>query len=204
MVALRHEGIGRLDVAVDETVLVGGIQRGGELRHQRERALGRERPLGREQPLEVDAVDVAHRDEELAAGLARLVDRDDAGVVDRGRRARLPQEPGTERLVVAELRRQHLQRDLATEPHVGREVHDPHATATEDLLDAIPPEVPSDGFGGWLAHVGSETTLPRCGATVHRPSAPERIRTSDLPLLQGPIVLEVVRMPLHQQETRIV
>ena len=94
MVALRHEGIGRLDVAVDETVLVGGIQRGGELRHQRERALGRERPLGREQPLEVDAVDVAHRDEELAAGLARLVDGDDAGVVDRGRRARLPQEAG--------------------------------------------------------------------------------------------------------------
>ena len=43
----------------------------------------------------------------------------------------------------------------------------------ESSLDAIPPEVPSDGFGGWLGHVGSGTTLPRCGATVHRPSAPE-------------------------------
>ena len=47
VVALRHEGVGRLDVAVDEPALVGGVQRGGELRHQRERPLGRERPFGR-------------------------------------------------------------------------------------------------------------------------------------------------------------
>ena len=158
MVALRHERIGRLDVAMHETMLVGGIQRGRELRDQRERALGRKRPLGREQPLEVHAVDVAHRDEELPAGLVRLVDGDHAWMVDRRRRARLPQEARAKRLVVAELRRQHLQRDLAAEPHVGREVHNPHPAATEDLLDAISPEVPSDRFGGWLAHL--ESTRP--------------------------------------------
>ena len=167
VIALRQECVGRLHVTVDEPALMGGVQRGGELRHQRERPLGRERPFGREQPLEVDAVDVAHGDVELAADVARLIDRDDARVVDRGRRARLPQEAGAERLVVAEPRRQDLQRDLATEPHVGRAVDHPHAAATEDRLDAVPPEVTADRFSPLLRHTGQSDPSRLCS---RRPS----------------------------------
>ena len=46
-----------------------------------------------EQRLQVAAVDVGHRDVEEPVLLAGVVDRDDAGMVERRRELRLAQEP---------------------------------------------------------------------------------------------------------------
>ena len=52
----------------------------------RARALAaRARPRARSERAQVGALDVAHRDVELALVLARVVDRDHVRVVDRGR-----------------------------------------------------------------------------------------------------------------------
>ena len=59
-------------------------------------------------------------------------------MVDRGRQPRLTQKARPERLIVAVLRRQNLQRDLATQARVGRARH---AAATKDRLDPVVPDL---------------------------------------------------------------
>ena len=69
----------------------------------------------REERLQVDAVDAGHRDVEQAALLARVVDRDDARVVERRGELRLAQEPLAE-VGLAERGREQLERRRASEP----------------------------------------------------------------------------------------
>jgi hypothetical protein len=139
-----HERVRGLDVAVDEPVRVGLVERPGQLSDQRQRPLGLERTLRVQELRQVDPVDVAHGDVQLPVDLARLVDRDHARVVDRRRHSRLTQETRAECRVVAVVRRQDLQCDLAPETGVGRAVHDAHAATTEHPLDPIGPDVTAD------------------------------------------------------------
>ena len=64
----------------------------GDLAEQLDRLGRRQRPLGGDPPFQVAALDQAHRDEQLALLFARVVDRDDVGVVEAGGEARLGQE----------------------------------------------------------------------------------------------------------------
>ena len=73
-------------------------------------------------------------------------------MLDRRRQARLAQEVGPERLVVAVLGRQHLERDLASEARVDRAIHHAHPAAIEDRLDAVPPDVRADRWAGLYGH----------------------------------------------------
>ena len=81
------------------------------------------------------ALHVAHDEEDEAARLADAMDRDDVRVREAGRRARLAQEPLARRVGAREVRRQHLDGDVAVELHVAREVDDPHAAAAELALE---------------------------------------------------------------------
>ena len=92
---------------------MGGVQRVGDLGADPDRAFGWQRSLRRQERPQVGPLDVAHRDEQRPVGLARGVDRDDVGVLGRGRGFGLPDEPLAERLVLRQLRGQELQRDLA-------------------------------------------------------------------------------------------
>ena len=95
--AAEHQ-VGRLDVAVDELVLMGMLepQRGladhlaGRAHAQRLSGL----PLGLDQALEVDAVHVFHRQEMDAVGLAGVVGTHDVRMLQRADRLHLPLEPG--------------------------------------------------------------------------------------------------------------
>src|SRR3712207_8160833 len=62
------------------------------------------------------SLDVLHDDVRDAVLLARVVDRDDAGGVERRGRLRLATEPGLERRVAREVGAQHLDRHVAAEP----------------------------------------------------------------------------------------
>ncbi len=90
---------------------------------------------------EVRAIDEAHRQEGRAVDLAGLVERDDVGVVDRGREVRLAVEAGPEVGVLRQLVGQQLEGHLAAQLALLGEVDDTHATAAQDPLDAIRPEV---------------------------------------------------------------
>ena len=69
--------------------------------------------------------------------LARVVHRDDRGVVERGRGLRLAAVPGLEGRVSREVGAQHLDRDRAAQAGVVADVDLSHAATTDELADLV-------------------------------------------------------------------
>ena len=142
--ARREHDVAGLDVAVDDPRAVAVVQR-------REDARGDlQGPLG--QDLAALAQDVAQgatghelhddvglRDPRTVGGhlLAGVVDRDDRGVVERGRGLRLAAEPGLERRVAGQVGAQPLDRDDAAQPRVVALADLGHAATAEQLAELV-------------------------------------------------------------------
>ena len=92
VLVLVEEHVRRLDVPVHEPARVRGVERGRDLGADRDGALRLEAPLALQQRLELAPLDVAHGDVQLAVDLAGVVDRDDVGMLQRGRQLGLGQE----------------------------------------------------------------------------------------------------------------
>jgi hypothetical protein len=146
------DDVARLDVAMDQSLRVRGVERGGHLAEHVQSELRTQLLLLLEPGLEVDPVHVAHGDEEDALGFAGLVDRNDVRVVDRGREMRLPFEPLTEAGVVCELGRQDLERDLPLEPFLHGSVDDAHTAAADKPFDPVSGELRPDPRVGVDTH----------------------------------------------------
>ena len=100
--------------------------------------------LAHEQRLEVAALHVGHRDVEEPVLLAGVVDRDDAGMVERGRELRLAQEPLAVSRLAPSVGDEQLQRGRPPEPHVLGAVDDAHPAAAERLDDPVARELRVD------------------------------------------------------------
>jgi len=72
----------RLDVAVDDAGGVGRVERVGDLAEQLDRLGDGKRAVAVEPAAQIAALDEAHRDEQLAVLLARVVDGHDRRVVE--------------------------------------------------------------------------------------------------------------------------
>ena len=137
MVVLVEQDVRRLDVAVDEAVAVGGVERAGDLGDDVGRAFGSELVLGAHERAQIGPVDVAHDDEQHALALARVVDGDDVRVLDGGRRLGFGDEALSEVLVVGERGRDDFQRDRPLQAELRRAIDDAHPTAAGEPFDAV-------------------------------------------------------------------
>jgi hypothetical protein len=72
-----------LDVSVDEPLLVGRVERGGDLKDDSDRALRLKMPGGSNQLLEIRAFDVTHDELCKIIRLAGGVDGNDVGMFER-------------------------------------------------------------------------------------------------------------------------
>ena len=81
------------------------------------------------------AVDQLHRQVRRGLRAADLEDRDDVGMVQRGRGPRLQREAREPFLIAEQLLRQDLQRDLAAEPRVQRAVDLAHSAGAQPVDD---------------------------------------------------------------------
>ena len=134
---LVQQHVRGLDVAMDEPPCVSGVEGFGDLCADGDRAGGLERALLLQQALEIRALDVAHGEVELPVGLAGVVDRDDVGMLERGSEARLDEEALAKPAILGKAWREQLERDGSLERDVVGAVDDAHATAPEQLLDAV-------------------------------------------------------------------
>ena len=164
-----------LDVAMGQAPRMRGVECVAELCDQLDRAQWLHRTLAMQQRTEVRALDVAHRDVQLAVALARLIDRHDARVINRRGQPRLRQEPRAKARILGHVRRQQLQRHLAPQAQVLGAIHHAHAAATEERLDPVTPELGSDGGS---RHARSRTLSGRANPAYARPlRAPDRSET---------------------------
>ena len=141
--AARDDDVRGLDVAVDDLLVVRGLERVGELDGEVERIVQGKGALPNPR-LEGLALDVLHGDERLAVALADLVDLADVGVIERSGGARFAKEPLASVVVLLERFGQELDRHLAPEHGVLRQKDAAHAAPAErlDELELLP------GFAG--------------------------------------------------------
>ena len=135
---LGQEDVRRLQVPVHDVLLVRRRQPPRDLHRDRQHLRDRERaaldPLLERFPFEQLLDQVRH-----ALERADVVDVEDVGMGERRGRLRLALEPPKALGVLGELRRQHLDRDVAAEAGVARPVHLAHAARADrgdDLIGA--------------------------------------------------------------------
>ncbi len=134
-----HQDVGRFDVAVHQSDLVGAVQCQRDLLDDRHRALRVHRP-GVDQCLQVRAVDQPHGHIEPVVDLPDVVDRHDVGIVQPCGRAGFAAEPLLEIGVLGEVGEQHLQRDDAVDGGVVRAPHLAHAASAQQLDQPVAAE----------------------------------------------------------------
>ena len=156
----RHEHVVGLQVAVDDALGV----RGGETERHLRRVVGRlaerERPVA--QPLAQRlALEQLRHDVRDIALAADVVERQDVGMAERRHGARLALEALAALGALAEVRRQHLDRHVATEPGVARAVDLAHPSRTERGRDLVGPEAGPGGQGhGAAVYIRATADLP--------------------------------------------
>jgi hypothetical protein len=140
------EDVPRLDVAVDEPGVVGGVEGRRHARADVDRQLGAEAGLHVEQLAQALAVDELHDDGLAALILEDVVDGDDVGVGQPGDRDRLAAEALGHDRVRGQARLEPLEGHLAVERHVGGEPHLGHPALGQSPLEPVAPGE-DDGLG---------------------------------------------------------
>jgi hypothetical protein len=136
---------------------VRGVEGGGDLRDDSSGPRRLEATASPDQRGEVGAFDPAHRQEQGAVDLARLVDRDDVRMVDRSGQARLTLKAFAEARVI----REHWRDELECYPPAKGElrglVHDAHAPVPGDAFD---PVAGDPRAGGDVDHLNRVSCVP--------------------------------------------
>jgi hypothetical protein len=125
-----QQDVGRLQVAVDDPLLVRRVDGAGQGLHQPGGVPGRQR-RALEALRQAAAVHILQGEVRAAPGLADLEDLDNVGVLQPGHRLRLPPEAGQVLLPGVGARQEDLEGHDAAEGHLPRPVDHAHAAATE-------------------------------------------------------------------------
>ena len=132
----------RLEVAVDDPLLVRGLQRLGDLAREFECHVERQRSAGKTIG-QGRAVDHFHHNGVPAACDFEAVDGGDVRMVQRREQPRLALQPRDPIRIVRQRRRQNLDGDFTMQPRVERTIDLAHATGVQRSEDAICSELES-------------------------------------------------------------
>ena len=132
-----HDVLG-LQVAVDDALVVRGLEAFRRLAEDAQEALGRQLALLLQDRGQVPPVDELHRQELDAVALAEIEDAQDVGVRHAARELDLALEALEDLGVLGDVRPDELQRDVAVQALVVHEVDGAHSAHAEEALDAVP------------------------------------------------------------------
>ena len=129
--------VGWLDVAVDDSALVGVVQSVAHLRHHVECDFERQARRLLEQRREIHPFEQLHHDGNAGVCLVQLVDRDDVAVVQPRGGTGFLCEAATQLGVLIEVADQLLDRDQAVQHVVVAFEHDTHGAFADALDDRV-------------------------------------------------------------------
>ena len=136
--ARPNHHVGRLEIPVQDAVLVGLGEGAQDLRADADHTVLRDRELLDDHAAEVLAVNVLHRHEERSVRQrAEVGHLDDVRVSEAGGGARLALEPLDEQWIGGERPLQDLERHGCVESDVPGQVHVSHAAAADPLVDVV-------------------------------------------------------------------
>jgi hypothetical protein len=135
--------VGRLDIAVDETALVGRLQPERDLPPQAQNLGDGRLAAALEPAVQRQTFEEFHREERHAAVLADLVDGDDMVALHGGGGLGLAQEAAVGGLVGGQFRFHDLERDFPFQAEVLGQEDDAHTAAAQHLEHTVPAE-PAD------------------------------------------------------------
>ena len=138
--------VGRFQIAMDHTALVGRLARFGQLHRDVEGLAQRDRSAG-DAVGQILAAGEFHREEPHTLGLVETMDDGDAGMVERREDPGFPLEPRQPFGVPREGVRQHLDRHLAIEVGIDAAPDRTHPTLADLVDDAVVQQTPA-GFDG--------------------------------------------------------
>lgn len=118
------------DIAVNHTVFVRVVKRGGRLTDRAEGAVCFDRPTLFQHSSEIDALDQTHHDEELAIGLAEVEYGNDVSVIELRPHFGFQDEALPEPAIGRDLGEHQLERDDPAGLAVVRSVDDAHPSTT--------------------------------------------------------------------------
>ncbi len=131
------------------------VQRPRGLLRDPDGLLDRELPVAPKPAAQALALDVGHREPQPAGGVARVVDRQEVGMLEPGGEPDLPEEAlGAERR--RQLGMEHLERDRPLVPQVLDEVHRAHAAAPELAFEPVAVAQGVGERGRRDGHLGSD------------------------------------------------
>jgi hypothetical protein len=163
--------VGRLDVAVDETASMRGIERLRDSPKMRDGTRRLELPLVGEDPPQIGPLDVAHRDVEMLVRLTRLVDRDDVWMVEARRDLRLVEEPLAKALVLGQVGCEELESYPPAEARIEREIDVRRCATAEQSFDPVAGELRPDAQICPDRHEAEHKGRPPAGKTSQNPGA---------------------------------
>ena len=146
----RHDQVGGLDVAMDDALRVGGHQYARRLPTQANQ-LGNREGSARDPGVEGFAIRELHGDEPQVAVLGQFVDGRDMGVVQRASEPGFLHEALAAFGVGGEIRWKNLERDVAAQQFVVRQIHFAHAALAQLADDSIARDV-GEGFSSHFIH----------------------------------------------------
>jgi hypothetical protein len=152
--SLIEQDVFGFDVAVNDALFMGELERLADGRDDREGSFGCQTPLA-QQLTEGGSVDVFHEQEEHAVGFAEIVHRNDIGMVQPGQGLGLALEPLGETRIRTFFRQEDLERHDPVQCGLPGLVDYAHAALTKHLDDFEVGEVARDfALGRWLDFSG--------------------------------------------------
>lgn len=121
-----------LDVTVDDSTVVGILERLADRGHHGEGFLGRE-SVRLERLSQIDSLHEFHDEVEELFRLAEVMHRDDVGMTESGERLRLAGEAVGETGLGFAVGSKELERDDAVEQSLAGAIDDPHSTDTDQF-----------------------------------------------------------------------
>ena len=135
--AIRDEDVRWLDIPMDDSRRMSGIQGIGQLRAQFQDFVAFEAPLTRQSCLECLSPEQFHHDEGLALVIAHFVNRTDVGMIQSGGGTGLTLESRNTDRILADRVWKNLNRNLASQLLILRPIHLSHPAFSEGRQDFI-------------------------------------------------------------------
>src|SRR5215471_11703692 len=136
LTARSDKDVSRLDIAVNDSLGVRGLQGAGDLDPDVQRIVKAHRTAV-DALLEGLTFQILHDDERTAIVFTDIVNRADLWMIQRRRRTGLDPEPFESRGIFYPFIRKKLQRNRTAQPYVLCLVDHPHAAGAELLNDAV-------------------------------------------------------------------